>query len=224
MKSLPIMMHLLLALLLSVSLLHAQAEQPCSPAANPQLKDLLSKGKYPRHLATNRPCQWASSFLKASGKQPEQMGQTYIDWSCSYAPSAAWNSDEKEAWIGKPGELLLFHSLDWNSPLELYAGFGKSASLFSAYARPKELHILLIEAKKREEQEAYILFEELEVVDSHILELEDERGYQRLELPEIEYQLDAGHYLIGIEVLDVYPGKKYKQVAVSGLRQKQLAD
>ncbi len=185
----------------------------------------------------------ASSYLKASGTPPakpagpqetdgvneiwEDYSLAYDQWTCSYAPvnltdgskSTAWVEGEKEYGIG---EVVLVSGIDLNRPLRIWNGYGKSEKLFQYNSRVKLARIHIIEGKIEGATQCGSLFNDLNAVTSIEIDLEDKNGYQKLTIPTFQrrsYQIDGQEweyrYWLALEILDVYPGTKWKDTCIS---------
>ena len=217
------------ALLLGALGLKAQPLSPCQCCGNPELKQLLKKGQWTGELSTAKEggyALWASSFLKPQGTAPApgQKEASYA-WTCMHSPYRLQDGDPKTAWAeGAPnlgrGEVVLVAGLDLSQPLEIWGGNGQSALLFQNNARPKELNVLIIEAEEVLEEAETKRYKNLRVVDSYPAELKDYNGYQTLELPDYPFDKPMSHYLLGLELNEAYPGKKFKDLYLSELRNK----
>lgn len=231
-------------LILTVLIVHAQGYEgnPCTSRAFP--KELLTKKELAQQKIFVSDCdpdrgQAVSSFLKASGKAPAKGAAddpdgdyAYDTWTCMYAGGSAVDGNNATAWVegaadnGK-GELLVITRLDLSKKLEILSGFGKSQTLFVANNRPKTINIHVVRAKPQGggQSQCGSYFEALKIMASSTVTLKDANQFQPLPIPLFKketysYQGEAWdyHYWLMIELIDVYPGTKYKDTCISEVR------
>ena len=191
---------------------------------------------------------FATTYLPPAGTQPpepdfdaisngddrEQARSNYsnafLAWTCRYAPDKARDGDTTTAWVEGAeghgiGAVLVVPYDRPGSGVRIWAGYGKSAALFRANGRPKDIRVHVI-AVGNVFANAYDsmyasgadgAYTDLTVVGAHASTLRDHNGYQRLPLPQGEYD-QAGTYLIAIELLSVYPGTRYEDTCITEVR------
>ncbi|HUX96891.1 MAG TPA: hypothetical protein VMV47_14245 [Bacteroidales bacterium] len=230
--------------LLSVSIvLSAQMESfPCN-SSNPQLKSLF-KGGVIKSLNIHG-CygpglgNLSSTFLMPTGKAPkiiesETEGEppnddAYVNWTCTYSPGKISDNDPKTAWVEGVkgtgiGEVLIVPCLDLAKPVKIWAGYGKSQTVFTSNSRPKKIRTVIIRAELGGGAQYGTDYENLKVISEGVVILGDKNGYQNLSIPKFKVdtffsQISNSYvkyeYLLGIEILEVYPGTKYEDTCIS---------
>lgn len=197
--------------------------------------------KQPIYISDCGPDNWqaTSSFLKATGKAPakgiadDPDGDSAYDvWTCMYAGSSAIDGSNATAWVegvkgdGK-GELLVMTQLDLSKKLEILSGFGKSTALFAANNRPKTINIHVVRALPTAggQGQCGSNYDALKIMATSKVILKDVNQFQPLQVPSFKketYPYQGGawdyHYWLMIELVDVYPGTKYQDTCISGVR------
>jgi hypothetical protein len=219
---------------------------PCK-RANPQLKNLLSTGQmdqlYVLWCSGDGLGELSSSYLAPSGQPPKIIevpgdipdDSKYVAWTCRYAPGNLQDGNPATAWVeGTPeygiGEVVIIPCLDLSQPVEIWSGFGKSENLFQYNSRPSKVKVYIIQAKFDAEVQIGKYYKDLQVIEQAEVSLRDFNGYQQLELPKFtptqfihpqsKAEMDYSYFL-GIEILDIYPGTKWKDTCISEVRNKQ---
>ena len=130
----------------------------------------------------------SSSFTNTYLKSDKQL--------CRYAPKSTTDGNPATAWVegakgsGIGAEIIIPRLLDLNRPVELWAGYGKSETLFYANNRPKKVLVSVLKAKGWGDWfEAHDAtgcsggYGAFQVAASHTVLLKDFNGYQELKLP-----------------------------------------
>jgi hypothetical protein len=111
--------------------------------------------------------------------------------------------------------------------VEVYVGFGKSEALFKANSRPKtiKVHVLKVEYKLGGGGQCGTWYENLELLKSQTVVLQDVNKFQPLSIPAFKretytrdtMEYDYAYWLM-LEIMDVYPGLKYQDTCISEIR------
>lgn len=183
--------------------------------------------------------QMVTSFLKASGKAPAKGvaddpdgNAAYDTWTCLYAGGSAADGNNATAWVegvagsGK-GEAVVITLLNLSKKLEIWGGYGKSQSLYTANNRPKSINVHIIRAHPQEggASQCGYWYDELKVVASKMVTLRDVNQFQPLAIPAFKKetylfqneQWDYQYWLM-VELVDVYPGTKYQDTCITEIR------
>jgi hypothetical protein len=168
-----------------------------------------------------------------SDKDIELREQFAIDfdlWSCSYAASMLTDGNVKTAWVegtagDGAGEVAIAISIDPAKKVEILSGFGKSDALFKANNRPKTIKVHLLQAKSGDVSQCGRIYESVRLLTSKTVVLKDLNGFQPLAVPAYKAETftrdnteyDYAYWLM-IEIVDVYPGSKYKDTCISEIR------
>ncbi|WP_338236789.1 NADase-type glycan-binding domain-containing protein [Persicobacter diffluens] len=189
---------------------------------------------------------WCTSYLKPGGIAPknptqdeivkayelddpdiieelEAQRRDFVNWSCKYSPLQL-QADHNSAWVegvegSGAGEIVLTF-LDIFKPIEIWAGYGKSPGLFSANNRPHNINVYVLQVDSSEDTENGKLFSGLTRVAVHQIALKDFNGFQDVDLDLPENLDRSKDYLIAIELIDVYAGRKYNDTCISVIRNK----
>lgn len=170
--------------------------------------------------------------------------------SCLYGPERAVDGDPATAWCegaegNGEGEILVVHL--GNRPesvreIEIWAGFGRSASLHERNGRPRTLRIHVLQAiTGLPNQYDTTMRNFVKIGESEVI-LDDINGYQRVPVPEFrilaspqerqdvldryvrdypEYWLEdlyVGPVFVALEIVDVYPGTSWEDTLISEVR------
>lgn len=229
-------------LLLAISIrLSAQMESfPCK-SSNPELKTLFSgaviKSFNIHDCYGNGLGNCSSSFLMPSGTAPkiiETEGEppddgAYVKWTCTYSAGNISDNDPKTAWVEGVkgygvGEVIIVPCLDLNKPVKIWSGYGKSESVYTTNSRPRKIRTVIIRADPGSPSQYGKNYENLKVISEASVILSDKNGYQNLAIPEFTSDSFFSktfntymkyEYLLGIEILEVYPGTKYDDTCIS---------
>ena len=134
---------------------------------------------------------------------------TYLksdDKVCRYAPSNIVDGNPATAWVegvkgsGIGAEIIIPELLDVNSPVKIWAGYGKSEALFYANNRPKKVLVSILKAKNSGDSYdandvigcSQDSFGDFQTVESKAILLKDINGYQELQLPEFTIEKYLG--------------------------------
>jgi hypothetical protein len=162
----------------------------------------------------------------------ENFNIAYDKWSCTYAASMIVDGDTKTAWVEGvegygAGEVIIIPKLDLTKPVELYSGYGKSEALRLANSRPKTIQVHVVRAATQYGGAAQCgtTYEKVTKVATQKNILKDVGGFQKLVLPafkrekyKAENQDWDYNYWLMIEIVDVYPGMKFKDTCISEIR------
>jgi hypothetical protein len=162
----------------------------------------------------------------------ENFNINFDKWSCKYAASMLSDGDTKTAWVEGvegygAGELVIAPAIDLNSSVEIFAGYGKSEALRLANSRPKNInvHVIRLKTKQGGASQCGTQYENLIKVVSRQVLLQDVGGFQKLIIPPFKREKYKSEnqdwdytYWLMIEIVDVYPGTKYKDTCISEIR------
>jgi hypothetical protein len=178
---------------------------------------------------------WATSTLLPKGKAPEckdcepadddslnTRTQFQHEWTCAYSaqrvsdgkPDTAWCEGAKGPGVGE----VLLAAVKPGQPVRIWAGFGKSAQLHAANARPRKVRVSVLQAKTLGAHQVGTQFGGLTVAATGEVELADVNGYQELKLPAFKADPEAVATFVALEVLTVYPGAKFQDLCISEVR------
>lgn len=184
----------------------------------------------------------ASSFLKASGNPPEIIEDPegmeppddtdYVSWTCKYSPGQIADGDPTTAWVEGIsgygiGQVIIIPCLDLKKPIEIWAGYGKSAKLHQFNSRPSKLRLTIIQAIPGDPTQYGTWYTDLFVIEDQTVELKDINGYQVIDLPTYQEEeffnkkIDgtmAYQYFLGLEIIEVYKGTKWDDTCISEVR------
>lgn len=182
----------------------------------------------------------ASSFLKPSGTEPkviEVEGEVpdyskLEAWTCTYSPGNVTDGDTKTAWVEGMtdygiDEILIISCVDLKKPIQIWAGYGKSAVIFTQNSRPKKIKSMIVQAETPGYTQYGTVYYNLKVVAQVETELRDENQFQSLTIPtfEIVSYLNKEqnsyvdyNYFLAIQILDVYKGTKWSDTCISEIK------
>lgn len=223
----------------------AQMESfPCE-TPNAALFSLFATGKlaglYVHDCAGDGLHALSTSFLKPSGTPPAipetaegnpPDDAAYVEWTCRYTAGKLQDGNTKTAWVeGADGnglaEVVIVPCLDLQLPVEIWAGFGKSESLFLGSNRPKAIRVAIIESQQTDPTQYGTYYRDLSIVAQHDVSLQDLNGFQSLPLPtfEVKTYFDervgeerTASYFLGIQIISVYQGARWKDTCISEVR------
>ncbi len=201
---------------------------PCKKFTNSEVKKSLKPGKVLNGLRYNYlkdsdAVNWSSSFLKPDGRKPKSKGKAYDEYTCKYSAFSAFDRDTKTAWSEGAkhdgiGEILIVN-INPSKQVSIFAGFGRSKSLFKKNNRPKKVRVYLLEGELTGEYDARgEEYGKIKVVAAHEIILKDLFGFQKLSIP--QGKTSDGISLIAIEILSVYKGTKYSDTLISEIKAK----
>ncbi len=220
-----------LALFPALALGQAYEGQPCVKG-NPALKQQLAAGKLPvlTHGITSDWAPWSSSFLPAEGKAPPrapldanddlQEGVFKADvFSCQHSAQALVDKDPATAWADGArgdgvGEVVLA-PVRTGSKVWVWGGLGHSQKLFEANARPRKVRVWLLVPERSDATQVGSVLQDLKVVGKREVELKDLNDYQELPLPTALSLPADSEAVVALEILSVYPGKRYQDLCIS---------
>ncbi|PJZ48482.1 NADase-type glycan-binding domain-containing protein [Leptospira saintgironsiae] len=228
---------------------------PCQNASNPTLLQQITNNKLPDMYIGDSVQQrnrdnyngydryhtknWASSILMPKTplpKVPKEMDfdneiqfVNRVNLSCLYSPYSLMDKDVSTAWSEGVegdgiGEVVLAY-VDVRRPIKIWTGFGKSAALFIANNRPKEIRVHVLESGYYSVGQSNFVLGQFRKLGVHSVILLDLNGYQKLEIP--TYKLKGApspnkdskerlyHSVIAIEILSVYKGDKYSDTLIT---------
>lgn len=217
----------------------ARAYGACDePRVNTTLRAAVVQGDTAAVNYANMPfnSNWrmATSFLAPSGRMPTER-IALQEWRCQFAPFHISDEDSAKAWCEGAqgegvGEILAFTYAGESSrvgipqtPLEIWAGYGKSEALFRANGRPHQVRVWAVAIPARRfPGQNYERFSNSEArpIGSVEVELRDVNGWQPLSYPQVPGSPYQSHQrvLLGIEILSVYPGTRYTDTCISEIR------
>ena len=182
----------------------------------------------------------ASSFLRSPGKGPKKPAQVppadndqlatweeaalkYEQHTCRYAPKRAFDKDTKSAWCegakGDGVDQILLIPL-WKrgaKRVEIWAGYGKSKAAFEANNRLKKVRVYLLSAEKAAAHQYGDMLTGVRVVAKTEVTLHDKNGYQVIEFPDAPDN-EKAFRLAAIQILSVFPGKRFRDTCISEVR------
>ncbi len=226
----------LLAVLCLPGLAAAQAYEgtACTAKGNAALKGLKPGASVPSFSdgLTGDYSPWATSTLLPKGKAPEckdcepadddslnTRTQFQHEWTCTYSAQRVSDGKPDTAWCEGakgPGEgEVVVAPVEPGRPVRIRAGFGKSAQLHAANARPRKVRVSVLQAKVRAAHQVGTQFGGLTVAATGEVELADVNGEQDLKLPAYKADPEAVATFVAIEVLSVYPGAKFQDLCIS---------
>lgn len=218
---------------------------PCEKA-NTLLKQLAS-GKtinqlYVHDCSGTGMGNMSSSFLSASGKAParttdpeDSNWNQYEKWTCKYSAGNISDKNKKTAWVEGVagygiGELVLVGCLDFNKPIRIWNGYGKSKNLFEANTRVKLARVHIIRAEMHDVTQYGTVHSNLKAIATNEVMLLDKNGFQKLSVPKftatkhfnerMQQELDYTYFL-AIEIRSVYKGSKYQDTCISEVNNEQ---
>ena len=154
---------------------------------------------------------------------------------CGYEPWKGTDPDSSDAWCEGARGTGVGEMLAWVDgvggdgvalPREIWVGYGKSESLFRANGRPRRVRVWAVGVEMLldvcgDETCGPDSYERARSLGSIDVELRDVNGWQPLPVPQHRVTSDSNHepnMLVGIEILSVYPGARYTDTCVSGIR------
>jgi len=180
----------------------------------------------------------SSSFLLPGGSSPKVIpnedgtppdDSAYVEWTCRYSPGNIADYNPATAWVEGAdgqgiGEVVIVPCLELEKPVKIWAGYGKSSTVFYANSRPKKIKVVVIRSEPVGASQYGTNYANLKVIASKEISLQDENAYQNLMIPDFKKDffnssiygdITEYRYFLGIEILAVYPGKKYKDTCIS---------
>ncbi|NMB75258.1 MAG: hypothetical protein GYA21_09020 [Myxococcales bacterium] len=217
----------------SVAFGQAYEGKPCTTKGNPALAKLevgQDLGSLDQSL-TGAFSAWATSTLAASGKMPaatpapgeddelNEAAWRRDEWSCMYAADKAFDGKVETAWCEGvkgtgAGEVVLV-KVDVSRSISIWTGLGKSPALFAANARPRKVALWVLAAEKALAHQYGTGFSGIRVLARGEAELADQNGFQELALPKFELPEGTAATFLAIQILSVYPGKRYPDCCIS---------
>ncbi|MCP3136750.1 NADase-type glycan-binding domain-containing protein [Pyxidicoccus xibeiensis] len=188
------------------------------------------------HGLTGDFSDWASTTLLPKGKPPackdcppeaeddlRVREMSLHEWTCGYSAEKAMDGKPDTAWCEGAkgtgvGEVLVVRVEQPGQPVSIWAGFGKSAQLHAANARPRKVRLAVLQARSASASQSSIGYGGLTVAATGEAELKDVNGYQELKLPAYKPDPEAAGTFVAIEVLSVHPGKKFTDLCISEVR------
>jgi len=199
-----------------------------APRVNPTLRPAVVQGDQRALMILDRSrfSGLATSYLAPSGARPQSTPALW-EWQCRYASYRILDADSSTAWCEGAagegiGEMVAFpfaHPGQDPPPVEMWAGYGKSDVLFRANARPRQVRVWALGV----EAVGGLCGPDpcapnTSPLGSLDVELRDVNGWQPLSLPEHLWTGQNRGTVIGIEILSVYPGARYMDTCISGVR------
>ena len=170
-------------------------------------------------------------LIVRDAEKPMDVAQDIL--SCWYGPTNLVDKNEQTAWCegaegDGEGEIALV-PYKGDSPLEVRNGFGKSRKAFSDNGRVQNARIYLIGAGW--EPPMVLGQSDLPVLGSHDVTLRDIPDWQTVPIPDWKPRKNFNPSrpknwpvpeqkpkFVAIEILSVYPGKKWKDTCISEVR------
>jgi len=101
-------------------------------------------------------------------------------------------------------------------PVQIWAGYGKSAASFAANCRPRKVQVTVLVAQRGDAHQFGTVYSTIKMVAQHEVELKDFNGYQNLPIPNNDIPADkAGLTFVVVKLVSFYPGTKYKDTLIS---------
>jgi hypothetical protein len=176
--------------------------------------------------------QWATSTLAATGKPPappapppgeeddlNEAGWRRDEWTCMYAADKAFDGKTETAWCegvkGTGAGEAVMVKVDVSRPISIWTGLGKSPALFAANARPRKVAVWVLAADKALAHQFGTGYAGIRVLARGEVELADKNEFQDLSLPKFDLPEGSAATFLVIQILSVYPGKKYADCCIS---------
>jgi len=220
---------------------------PGNPALRTQLgKGLVAElesysGNYAR-WATSFLAPSGRAPAKPRSTQDDEAGgyeEQFAKWSCQYDPGKAQDGDSTTAWVeGVAGQgvgEILIAQVNTGQAVQIWAGYGKSPALHAANSRPRKVRVLVLQALVTPDgNQVGSKYRQITRLASGELELRDTNGFQALRVPAHAlrqaksfssgepWPMNDSQYeqmtFVAIEIVSVYPGTKFKDTAISEVR------
>ena len=244
-KAMYLLLPLLLSTLMGFAQMYEG--NPCTSFTNPTLYSVFDKENSGEFVSISLNEfeyggyeTFSTSFLKPSGTAPplpsdspkaldadeeEEMLMANHAWTCMYSAHSLVDYDTKTAWVeGKSGygagEGVVIMNVDPREAVEIWAGYGKSVSLHNSNSRPRNVRVHVLQMGRCDAAQFGMVVEDLKVIGSRRVELKDLYGWQPLPMPTVFWdEMDTNcPYMIGIELVDAYPGEKWDDTCISEVR------
>ncbi|MFC1609542.1 hypothetical protein ACFL6C_01160 [Myxococcota bacterium] len=150
--------------------------------------------------------------------------EAHANHTCRYSAHRIADRDTKTSWcegaagIGASEVVGRIVGSDPPSHIEVFAGFGKAKSLHAKNSRPRKVRIHIVVAKEDIATQVGMYYQQLEKVAKVEVELEDEYGFQRIDLPSLKADPMYKAWAVFLEILSVYPGSKYQDTCIAEIR------
>lgn len=219
---------------------------PCRRLANGDLYQ-LSRMLEGDLLDTTLQLMYWDADGHATSILPPDSGSTD---SCLYGPERAVDGDPMTAWCegiegNGEGEVIVVHlgsRPESVREIEIWAGFGRSASLHARNGRPRTIRIHVLQALTGLPNQYDTTMGNFVKLAERIVHLDDLNGYQRVALPSFEpirdraareeildrhyseyppYWLEpvcGGALFAALEIVEVYPGTSWEDTLISEVR------
>jgi hypothetical protein len=157
--------------------------------------------------------------------------------STKYGPNNLFDNNLKTCWVTGTSDIYMLVP-QYNRVLNLFNGYGKSLALYLQNDRPKKLRISFY-LGVQPDGHASLMAAEYYLYDPHInqiVDLDDVMGIQHIAMldsmfedqlisidafntfaHDIGFEINEVNPVIKIEVIDTYPGTKYRDVCISEL-------
>jgi len=198
---------------------------------NPGLREKIRKGAvgdlFAKWCVDGAAEAFSTSFLAAQGKAPAVDPDDpdsifrYLAWQGMYCASSVTDGNAKTAWVeGVQGDGLheiVIARVNTRKPVRIWSGYGKSAATFANNARPKKVRVFVLTGRKDADRctESGEMLANLCVAARADAVLKEKNGYQPLPIPKHTLKATEDVTLIAVEILAVYPGKKYRDTCIS---------
>lgn len=180
------------------------------PPHNPGCYKKGSHGHY--HLDPTKNCE--------TGEVDETKAIEHDLWTCMYSPAKAWDGNLSTAWVeGVPGpgtgEILIVH-LNPSRSIKIRPGIAANSKLFVANNRPRKIRLYLLGVQELQHTQTSLNLNEVVVVRTFKAELLDRNEWQRIRPQWADRRPGVyERFILGIEILSVYPGKKFDHTGIS---------
>lgn len=175
----------------------------------------------------------------------EERGAAHMTWTSVYDPYCAYDNNLNTAWSeGVPGdgvgEVLIYPLCDndriENENLRIFTGYAKSKDLWLKNNRPRNVKIFILKSVEHGANMVVSYPKNITVIDEQYATLKDVFDWQPLPVEKSKitfenrkkskdekysweerrkYSDQREEYMIGIQILSVYPGTKYQDTLIS---------
>ena len=125
------------------------------------------------------------------------------------------------------GEAIIVPCLDLKKPVEIWAGYGKSSSIYQSNSRQSKIRITIVQAELYGPTQYGTVYKNLKIIEENVVKLKDINNYQNLSIPEYEKETYFSeqygseveyNYFLGIQIIEVYKGAKWDDTCISEIR------
>jgi len=193
---------------------------------------------------------WSSSYLKAEGSPPAKPKKTgnedqdfeleydyawaYDKWQSMYSPRQLTDDSSETCWVegvagSGIGEVVIV-KVDADKPVQIQSGYQKNAGLYERNARPAKVRLFVLQATQQGITQWDIVYMDIKTLAAGEYVLKDVMDWQPLPMPaykpilkprgkDEDWSLSTQTF-VAIQILSVYPGSKYEDTCISGVRNK----